>query len=983
MKLWRLDPRRSLRWRVWRNLNGRRTVRGWARIRADTLRILRRSDWRLAFAAGFGLCLPLIGYFGHNQPDWLITAWQVSGVLVTLVLALVIFLLQAAAAQSLRTAATYRALVGSTWLTWPLALTLTFIAWAAAIGRFSDPSSAPPAWVDSYALGLFALQIVGFAAVFVRMLQLISPQSVLRVIEQAFTDDISAAVKQKLRRKEGELLFAQAADAAGVRSGPFSSMLGGRRIEARRSGRVVDVDLKLPDALKALGAAERVSVGVGLGARVRPTSALARARELNEDRLDRTVRDAFAVRPTSGQQTQPLDVFSEALDLARRAVKDASQARMGDAADLVLACITALPPSYRVFGAEYDASTISEGLRPPDEDQMLYELRRFVEEVLPSGSDDAVTTVTQLGFRVVVAGVDDRAPYLVSQGRRFWSSEASIAVARTAPPRRDQVLNLLSELAKTAVDQLRYQLQDETLPDDARYADVVPALMELFDFQATLLRITAENDDRNNFERAWKRSANWNPTWTPDIELDDLKIELEFAQEADKQQAASKLRALETAAKIKLQLDQAHQLATFQAGAWLADRMRDESLAHAQWDELCPYLIGVFPGPQEIVDALASFRADDRRLGPLRSWQDERLTEGASFRPAAYEAATQWAIVLLLRATAENQPPAIDLRENGEPLGRLIDETVEKIEGEQEKWSSAVNGDLPAKVQQVKAAVTTARQAAAVRAAEVLAESEPNPERVVAYANGQRELFDRRARLRAAVEAAGALTIQPGSPADGALLLGEVFRKELFLGDVDPVLVDPNPPGQQAAIAQQQAIASALAEAADLVEVEDALDGAARAIEQMRADGVAPDAVLTPNRSHFRPSLAASPDFRWSHRDPRERIELGYLRDVPVLDVLPLESDHLLVVNFRGGMDVTERAESGQNSSLRIDVRPIDAERAAALIDAGRVADLEQQLPRGDLIRALVDYNVEVIFGVDYQITVKDTAREAIKRFQV
>ena len=629
------------------------------------------------------------------------------------------------------------------------------------------------------------------------------------------------------------------------------------------------------------------------------------------------------IRPTSGQQTQPLDVFSEALDLGRRALKDGSQARMGDAADLVLACITALPRSYRVFGAEYDASTISEGLWPRDEDQMLYELRRFVEEVLRSGSDDAVTTVTQLGFRVVVAGVDDRAPYLVSQGRQFCSSEASIAVARTEPPRRDQVLNLLSELAKTAIDQLRYQLQDETLPDEVRYADVVPALMELFDLQATLLRITAESDGRDNFERAWKRSANWNPTWTPDIELDDLKIELEFAQEADKRQAASKLRALETAAKIKLQLDQAHQLATFQVGAWLASRMRGGWLAHARWDELCPYLIGVFPGPQEIVDALASFLADDRRLGLLRAWQDEWMTEGASFRPVAYVAATQWAIVLLLRATAENQPPAIDLHENGEPLGRLIDDTLEETEREHEKWASAVNGDLPAKVRQVKTAVSTARQAAAARAAEVLAESELNPERVVGYANGQRELFDRRARLRAAMEAAGALTIEPGSLADGDPLLGEVFRKELFLGDVDPVLIDPNPPGQQAATAQQQAIADALAEAGELIEVEDALDGAARAIEQMRADGVAPDAVLTPNRADFRPSLAASPDFRWNHRDPGERIELGYLRDVPVLDVLPLESDHLLVVNFRGGMDVTERRESRQSSPLRVDVRPL------------------------------------------------------------
>lgn len=935
----------------------------------------------MAFGAGFVLCLPLIGYFGHIQPEWLVTAWQVSGVLVTLVLALAIFLLQAAAAQSLRTAATYRALVGSTWLTWPLALTLSFIVWAAAVGRFSDPISATPSWVDSYALGLFAVQITGFAAVFVRMLQLVSPQSVLRVIEQAFTDDISVAVKQKLQRKEGELLFAQAAEAVGVRSGLVSSVLGGRRIEARRAGRVVDIDLKLPQTLKELGAAERVSVSVGLGARVQPTRALARARDLQGDWLDRAIHDAFAIRPAAGKSTQPLDVFGEAVDLARHAVKDGGQARMGDAADLVVACIKALPRAYRVFGAKYDVSTTSEGLLSRDEDQMLYELRRFVEEVLRSGSDDAVATFTQLGFRVVIAGVDEHAPYLVSQGRQFWSGEATIAAVHVESPRRGDVLSSLSDLAKAAIDQLRYQLQDGTLPDEARYDDVVPAVMELFDFQATLLRINAESDGAN-FERAWKRSVTWNPTWTPDIGLEDLQTELQFATDAQKREAAGNLQALEAAAAIKTQLDHAHQLAMFQTGAWLANGMRGGSLPPVRWDELCPYLIGGFSGAQEIVDALASVLADDRRLRLLRAWQDERLTEGASFRPAAHDAATRWATVLLLRATPENEPPEIDLRENTDELGRLIDETVQTIEGEPGKWASAVAGDLHAKAEQLKAAVTAAREAAAVRTAQVLAESELNPERVEGYAQTQWELFDRRARLRAAVDAAGALTIEPASPDPESPPFSELFRKELFVGDVDHVLVDPNPPGQRAAVSQEEAIAAKLADAAELVDADDGVEGAARTVGQMRAEGRAPNAVLTPNRFQFRPALAANPDFRWSHRDPTERTELGYLSDVPVLDVLPRDADHLLVVDFVGALDLTEMRASGQSSALRLDVEPITAERAAALIDSGRVVDLDEQIGRDALISSLVDHHVEVIFGVDYDITIKDSAQDAVKRFQ-
>jgi hypothetical protein len=376
--------------------------------------------------------------------------------------------------------------------------------------------------------------------------------------------------------------------------------------------------------------------------------------------------------------------------------------------------------------------------------------------------------------------------------------------------------------------------------------------------------------------------------------------------------------------------------------------------------------------------------ADDRRLALLRAWQDERLTGGASFRPAVHAPAARWAIVVLLRATAETEPPAIDLRDNGDALGRLILENVQRIEGEEDTWGSAVTGDLHAKADQLRAAITTAREAAAARAAHVLAETDINPERVASYRGQQREAFDRRARLRATLEEAEALTIEPGAaPADVAPSFGRIDRKELFVGDDDPVVIDPDPPGQQAALDQQRVIIEAISQAAESIDAEDALDGAARAIVQMRAAGFAPDAVLTPNRARFRPTLAANPDFRWSRRDPRERTELGYLRDVPVLDVLLLESDYLLVVNFTGALHVMEHREPGQTSSLRVDVNPIDADRATALIDAGRFGEGEGEEAREELVRALVESHVEINFGVDYRVTVEETAHAAARRFRV
>ena len=70
----------------------------------------------------------------------------------------------------------------------------------------------------------------------------------------------------------------------------------------------------------------------------------------------------------------------------------------------------------------------------------------------------------------------------------------------------DSYRALCAECKQLDLDTLHAQSRSFSSASEARYADVVLALLELFDFQATLLRITAESDDRETFERAWKRS---------------------------------------------------------------------------------------------------------------------------------------------------------------------------------------------------------------------------------------------------------------------------------------------------------------------------------------------------------------------------------------------------------------------------------------------------------------------------------------------
>ncbi len=108
-----------------------------------------------------------------------------------------------------------------------------FLAWVAVIERFapSEAASAPaaPAELNTYALVLFLAELAAFGFVFVRLLQLVSPQGVAR----GFADSIRDSVEEKLRRRRTRALFAEACEEAGVEHGWFAR---GASIASRETG---------------------------------------------------------------------------------------------------------------------------------------------------------------------------------------------------------------------------------------------------------------------------------------------------------------------------------------------------------------------------------------------------------------------------------------------------------------------------------------------------------------------------------------------------------------------------------------------------------------------------------------------------------------------------------------------------------------------------------------------------------------------------
>lgn len=145
MSLWHLIPRRSLRYRARRWLRMNSGLGRTAMVRDDGLYVLRTRWWPLLLFAVV-LHVPfVIGLWGQQTPGWLDSSWQVSATLVGFGVAVVVFVLQAAASQSFSSEVTYRSLLRYTGIYWPAVLTLAYLIAVGCVARFGGTPRSPAA----------------------------------------------------------------------------------------------------------------------------------------------------------------------------------------------------------------------------------------------------------------------------------------------------------------------------------------------------------------------------------------------------------------------------------------------------------------------------------------------------------------------------------------------------------------------------------------------------------------------------------------------------------------------------------------------------------------------------------------------------------------------------------------------------------------------------------------------------------------------
>jgi hypothetical protein len=424
MSWWRLHPRRSARWQAKRRLNARRTVRGRPWVSRQVRSLALRSDWKVVAAVSLLSSVPLAWFVGRHSEHWLDGAWVVSAVLVGLAIGLIVVLLQLAAGRNVRAEPTFRAVISSSGVMWPVAFSLVFVAWVGVI-ELTSGRHGPPAGIADYTLAYFIVGVILQAAVFIRTVRLAGPAGVGRVVRAVQADGTRRSVKERLTRQYANDIFLAAAESAGL-----AAALGGRgaTVTIDEGGIIDDLDVRLPTRIAALGLQGSTAITARVGAVVeRGSTGIASAAGTVPPWRSAMLRRAVHVRRRARGARDSLSIFREAVDLARQSMGEG--VRPDVAIDLIMAGLEELLRAYAIYGLPYESSSVREAWTVGDEDQVLTELIRFSRDALALSRDSAGMEMPRLGHRMVLVGIDEDAPFLIDQGLELWLSQVSAAGA--------------------------------------------------------------------------------------------------------------------------------------------------------------------------------------------------------------------------------------------------------------------------------------------------------------------------------------------------------------------------------------------------------------------------------------------------------------------------------------------------------------------------------------------------------------------------
>ena len=274
MKTWRLSRKRSTAKRAHRALH-QEWVDGWLAYLRFRVQLWSRRAPYLSLPLLVGVLVlvpPFVASVGAQSPSWLDTAWQVTGVLIGFALAMFVFLMQASVDRSLRSRATFRAIIRSAGVEWPLGVGLTLVAYPAAADRWGG-KSALPAWGETWLLAVFICEVLLFAVVFGRGIRLLPPVALFGLIRRSFGIAAREATHRQLERRIGMNLLQQACDDANADQGTPDAIqfmglgINGPELKPTDFGEIRVIDLAMPMRLAERHFAGRIGLMLAIGDR--------------------------------------------------------------------------------------------------------------------------------------------------------------------------------------------------------------------------------------------------------------------------------------------------------------------------------------------------------------------------------------------------------------------------------------------------------------------------------------------------------------------------------------------------------------------------------------------------------------------------------------------------------------------------------------------------------------------------------------------
>lgn len=910
----------------------------------------------------------------QHRPGWIDGAWQVSAVLLGFVVALIVFLLQAAGSRSLRSPQTYRALLFDSFLAWPVALTLVWLAWSAVIERFSASHATPPAsWVATWSLGVFLVQLAAFAAVFNQLRKLISPSGVAKTLERAVIHGIRRSCEERLIRMEALQLFLREVQNLGGPSGiPLE-----HELTTGKAGVIDDIDLALPANLVGRdGDAQVAFLGSFIGEAVSERAVMVCVGTPVTRELTTAFRRGVYLRRHPRTVPDWVEPLQDAIDLGVRALAEGTPRDLDLMTGVILAGLEEIPRTFRRFGRPYSREAVRAsvpfGPGASDEDRVLFALARLTHDVFAANDPDATISVLRLTYELALFAVSEDVELALDQA--FALSMRAVAEAGNLTPDSarqdaiDQVGRSTYALHRELINRVGdYNLSLHERERSAHY------LGRLYVQQTELLKHHADAQDTGSFETLTTDIASQVGRFAPQDRDAQLRAQIERTDDPAERERLRRVLARVNEAEARLQGARETQAwSDFNLGAWIVSRCRSGDISAETWQKLSGYLQHPFGEQADISERLGEM-GPGGRVQQLANWEVQafksRTITTVRDSPRSDQMATFWAILLMLRALAAGRSLSFEQRERTflPDLRGRIGEQLAVIENEKGQWEPFVGGDLTTTTQALRELLSQADERETRAELARVAAAPLSDRHIHDFASSAWTHFVETNMLRKRLQDIGAIEVVEDEGAFAGSPSGVVQPRHYF---VDGYSSSWNSigltSGREAALDEQGWFYDQIARLAtdEPTVAEDVPAAIVEAINTLRSAGHRPDTVLIPADLTVRNALFNHPAFRWN----RERgFTLGELAGAVVIQTAARGGSDVVVCELAKTIRVRELRQPGSEHAMRTEVRPIDAQRAEEILGVGI-----ETVPGGPVLprtaQELADQWVECFADLDFEL---------------